>query len=161
MNWLPARASRTAGRRKLTFASLGEVMPDVKRLLAGHTVVGRWTLAQVCNHLATTIGFSLDGVPRKAPWLVRRTAGVFFRLLVLGRGWFPEGVTVPAVFLPQAVLEAADEVRALRDAIERFLSYRGELDEHPLLGRLSPGQWERFHCLHCAHHLSFAVPSLP
>jgi hypothetical protein len=36
--------------------------------------------------------------------------------------------------------------------------FSGRFDEHPLLGRLSPSQWERFHCLHCAHHLSFAVP---
>jgi hypothetical protein len=47
-----------AERRELTFASLDDVMPDVERLLAGHVTVGRWTLGQILNHLATATHLS-------------------------------------------------------------------------------------------------------
>jgi hypothetical protein len=51
-------------------------MPDVQRLLAGHRTVGRWSLAQICNHLAASITWSVEGFPdRPAPWLVRVTLG--------------------------------------------------------------------------------------
>jgi len=43
--------------------------------------------------------------------------------------------------------------------IGRFGASAAPLDEHPLLGRMTLVEWERFHCLHCAHHLSFVVPA--
>jgi len=45
----------TPGRRTLRYESLDEVMPDVERLLEGHTTVGTWSLAQICRHLATVM----------------------------------------------------------------------------------------------------------
>src|SRR5438874_987908 len=100
--WLPALRRRPApGRRVLAFACLGEVMPDVERLLVGHRTVGQWTLGQMCNHLATTIRLSMEGIPQKAPWLVRRTAGVLIRGAMLWRGRMPEAVGVPGVYLPR------------------------------------------------------------
>ena len=45
-------AAMTPGRRTLRYESLDEVMPDVERLLEGHTTVGNWTLAQICRALA-------------------------------------------------------------------------------------------------------------
>ena len=50
-----------ASRRALTFESLDRVMPDVDRLLEGHTTVGTWTLGQICNHLTRrSLGPSMD-----------------------------------------------------------------------------------------------------
>jgi hypothetical protein len=48
-------------RRQLAFASLDEVMPDVERLLTGHVTVGRWSLGQICNHLAAALRLTLRG----------------------------------------------------------------------------------------------------
>src|SRR5947209_7497277 len=108
MKWFPRLRKRsTPGRRRLVFASLDEVMADVERLLAGHTTVGRWTLGQACNHLALTIRGSMQGVPVKAPWLMRRTAGVFARWFMLRQGWMPEGIQVPTLYLPPPVFDAA------------------------------------------------------
>jgi hypothetical protein len=146
-------------RRKLLFASLEQVTPDVERLLAGHVTLGRWSLGQICNHLALALRLSMEGVPEKEPWLLRRTVGPLACRLSLWLHWIPEGVKVHAVYLPEHGLDACREAEALRTAIERYRSFTGRLDEHPLLGRMSPAQWERFHCLHCSHHLSFAVPT--
>lgn len=145
-------------RRALAFTSLDDVMPDVERLLAGHVTVGRWTLAQICHHLELALRLSMDGVPVKYPWPVRRLFGPLARQLMFWRGRIPEGVRVPGLYLPRPGLDAPREAGALRGTIDRFGSFVGRFDEHPLLGRLSPEQWRQFHCLHCAHHLSFALP---
>src|SRR5437588_10401093 len=115
---------RTA-RRKLRFASLAEVMPVVERLLAGHVTVGRWSLGQICNHLELAIRLSMDGVPVKFPWPVRRWFGPVARRLSFWLGWMPEGVPVPKVYLPRPGLDAAREPEALRTVIQRFASFTG------------------------------------
>src|SRR5688500_5529633 len=148
-----------AARRKLQFATLDEVMPDVERLLGGHVTVGQWTLGQILNHLATSIGMSMDGTPEKFSWPVRRMFGPVARQLSFALGWMPAQVRVQETYLPRAGLTADSEAETLRAAIARFEQFTGEFDEHPLLGRFSPDQWRRFHCLHCAHHLSFALPT--
>lgn len=145
-------------RRALSFASLADVTPDVERLLAGHVTVGRWSLGQICNHLALTINAPIDGCPVKFPWLVRRTFGAAARRLMFRWGWIPRGVRVPRTYLPRPGLDAAAEAEALRAAVGRFQIHVGPLDEHPLLGPMGKAGWERFHLLHCAHHLSFAIP---
>jgi hypothetical protein len=151
--------SSSATRRVLTFTSLGQVGPDVARLLEGHTTVGRWSLAQICNHLELAIRLSMDGVPVKGPWWMRRLLGPVALRFSLGLGWIPEGVRVPEIYLPPEKLDAHAEFRALEKAIERLETFAGQCDEHPLLGRLSLAAWKRFHCVHCAHHLSFAIPA--
>jgi hypothetical protein len=57
----------TPGRRTLGYESFEEVMPDVERLLPGHTTVGDWTLAQICRHLAIHLAHHLSfAVPAAA-----------------------------------------------------------------------------------------------
>ena len=56
----------TPGRRTLSYHSFDEVMPDVERLLAGHTTVGNWSLAQICRHLATVMRRVVD-LPASTP----------------------------------------------------------------------------------------------
>jgi hypothetical protein len=147
------------GRRPLRFARLDEVTPDVEGLLRGHVTVGRWSLGQMCNHLALCIRLSMDGFPTTAPWIVRKTVGVAFRQLMFRTGRIAEGVKVPRVYMPTPGLDASSESEALREQIARFRSFAGPLAAHPMFGRMTPEQWERFHCIHCAHHLSFAVPA--
>src|SRR5437870_105968 len=93
-------------RRRLRFASLGEVVPDVYYLLPGHTTVGRWSLGQILNHLELVIRLPMDGVPVKLPLPVRRVFGPVARRLAFGLGWHPAGVRVPALYLPWPGLDA-------------------------------------------------------
>jgi hypothetical protein len=46
---------KSAGRRQIVFHRLDEIMQDVERLLAGHSTIGRWTLAHILNHLTNSI----------------------------------------------------------------------------------------------------------
>ncbi len=145
-----------AERRDLTFASLDDVMPEVERLLSGHTTVGRWTLEQICNHLASALRLTMEDPPSPAePTREQRVA----RRLFFRSGRFPDGMEAPVYVLqPQPGLDAATESEALREAIARFASTTGPFPAHPILGPLTKVEWIRFHCLHCAHHLGFARP---
>ena len=69
-------------RRKLTFASLDEVVADAENLLAkGYEKAGNWDLAQVCGHLAEWMRFPSTGSRsrrsciRPMLWLMRVTVG--------------------------------------------------------------------------------------
>jgi hypothetical protein len=43
--------------------------------------------------------------------------------------------------------------------VQRFAAHAGPVADHPLAGKVSKEVWERFHRIHCAHHLSFTVPT--
>src|SRR5262245_15913860 len=126
-------------RRSLTFASLEEVMPDVDRLLRGHTTVGNWSLGQICNHLAQGINRTIDGFPKtaRAPWLIRKTVGGFLLRRMLRTGRFVEGMKAPAECQPAPGADARVEAEALRAALRRFAAHSGPLVEHPLDGAVS------------------------
>ena len=148
----------TTGRRPLQFATLAEVMPDVDRLLQGHRTVGRWSLAQICNHLAQTLIYSIEGFPDRAPWLLRRTFGAFAKRHVLATGVIREGGKLPERYLPRPGLDDRAEAEALRGALHLYSAHPGPLADHPLFGPLDRAEWTRIHCVHSAHHLSFAHP---
>ncbi len=143
-------------RRDLAFAGLDDVMPEVERLLAGHATVGRWSLAQICHHLATAIRLTLDSPVR--PLEPTREQEVARRRF-FDHGKFPEGLGAPLpVLVPPPDLDARAEADSLRSAIARFAASAGPWPAHPRLGQLTAEEWSRFHCMHCAHHLSFVVP---
>src|SRR4051812_1983004 len=152
-------STMTKGRRQLRFANLAQVTCDVERLLEnGHRPLGRWTLAQICNHLSESIRYSLDGFPgRRAPWPVRVTLGKLIRGVMLTTGRIKEGVPLAGVYQPDATLDAGEQLAILRETIERFES-ADVFKMHPLIGQMTRQQWEPFHCIHCAHHLSFVIP---
>ena len=148
-----------AGRRTLSFASLEEIMPDVDRLLEGdHATVGNWSLGQICNHLAGTFTASVDGVAFKAPWLVRKTIAPIFKKKLFQSGRMREGITIPEAALPKPGLDARGEAERLRAALQRYATHTGAVADHPFFGPLTRDEWTRIHCIHCAHHLSFALP---
>jgi Protein of unknown function (DUF1569) len=143
-------------RRRLAFASLDDVMPEVVRLLAGHVTLGSWSLGQICNHLATAIRLTLDGPPGPAgPSREQDVA----RRLFFRSDRFPDGRNAPLLLEPGPGLDAGAEAALLRAAIARCASSCGPFAAHPILGPLTKEEWTRFHCMHCAHHLEFALPS--
>jgi hypothetical protein len=150
-----------AARRPLSFASLDEVMPDVDRLLRGHTTVGNWSLGQICSHLAQGLHFTMDGFPRETrlPWILRQTVGRFILWRIMRSGRFFDGIRMPVKYEPVPGTDARAEAESLHAALRRFAAHTGPLVNHPLQGPLSRDVWERFHCIHCAHHLRFALPA--
>lgn len=148
-----------ADRRTLSFASLDRVMPEVDRLLdEGYSPSGNWTLGQMCHHLTKSIQGSVEGYGMNAPWLVRRTVGpiVLRRLLKTQR--MPAGLKTAKSILPRSDHDDRAEVEALRATIAYYITSSEPLAEHPFFGVLDRDTWTGLHCLHAAHHLSFALP---
>jgi hypothetical protein len=149
-----------AARRRLSFTSLDDVMPEVDRLLRGHVTVGNWSLGQICSHLAQAFRFTIDGFPpeTRLPWIVRATIGRFLLWRILRTGRFTEGMPMPTKYKPAPGTDAQTEAESLRAALKRFAAHAGPLADLPFRGPVSRDIWDRFHCIHCAHHLGFAVP---
>lgn len=147
-----------AERRTLTFATLDRVMPDVDHLLEGHETLGNWSLGQICNHLATVIAGSVDGFPFHAPWIYRKTLGAVQRRRVFKHAAMATGIPLPLEFCPKPGLDARAEAEALRATLRYYAGYQEPLVMHPFFGELTRDDWNRLHTIHCAHHLSFALP---
>ena len=150
------------GQRLLSFDRLDEVMPEVDRLLLGHLLVGGWTLGQILSHLGTAVGLCLEGDRISGEPVDPEMARVhavrrryFFR-----SSRFPEGQEIPhPSMLPDREADERAEAERLRSALARLEMSEGPFASHPILGALSKDEWTRFHRIHCAHHLGFALPT--
>src|SRR5207253_1437541 len=120
-----------ANRRELTFSSLDEVMPDVERLLAGHTTVGRWTLGQILHHLAKPVRYLVDAAASPVESTPEQEEA---RRRFFAASRFPEGTEAPTFLVPGANLDARKEAESLREVLERFASASGPFFAHPILG---------------------------
>jgi hypothetical protein len=148
-----------SARRNLSFDSLDRVMPDVDRLLEGHKTVGNWTLGQICNHLAGAVRFSVEGMPFRFPWIMRVAVAPMVKGSLFRTGKMREGIKLPARALPKPGLDDRAETEALRATLNYYAGVTEPLTDHPLFGTLTRDEWDRFHCIHCAHHLSFVLPA--
>ena len=151
-------------RRKLTFATLDDVVRDVENLLAkGYDRAGNWDLAQVCSHLAEWMRFPVEGFPkmplllRPLAWMMRATVGKKLRAKVLTQGFDAGGRTMPqTVFTPGGDPTAA--VAKLKEAAERFKAHAGPIHPSPLFGAMTKDEALQLQLKHCEHHLSFLIP---
>jgi hypothetical protein len=147
----------TPGRRELRFDSFDEVMPDVERLLEGHTTVGGWSLGQICRHLSTVARRVVD-MPASTPADPSQWVGEGRKRQVFETGRLPEGLPGPPEIMPPEGLDGRVEAEGLRLALAHFLASPGPAIPHRLFGPLSREEWHRVQLIHLAHHLSFAVP---
>jgi hypothetical protein len=145
------------GRRTLRYASLDEVMPDVERLLRGHTTVGQWSLAHICRHLATVLRRVVD-LPASTPHDPSQWVPEDRKRQVLDSGMLPEGLPGPPEIMPADTLGELEEAEGLRAAIAHYETSPGPVIPHRIFGPLSRDEWDRLQLIHLAHHLSFAMP---
>jgi hypothetical protein len=147
-------ATPATPRRNLDFSSLEEVLRDAENLCRGHVTLGNWTLGQIFHHLATAIRGSRRRRPDAATLPVDET----FRRQVFESRRFPEGVQAPhPKLVPPGDADMSVQLEALRQAIALWSVAAGPFPDHPFMGPLNKNEWTQFHCVHCAHHLSFVV----
>lgn len=122
---------------------------------------GAWNVAQVLNHAAQSVEYSLDGFPALKPELFRSTVGRLAFAVFDARGQMSHPLDQPIPGAPevpaQAPLDAA--VQRLLAAFDRFEAHTGALQPHFAYGLLDKPAYERAHLMHLANHWAEFVPA--
>lgn len=144
-------------------SAVGQAPPDV----IARPVDGRWSIAQILEHLTLTYVNSANGLEKaltlgtlkiRTPVLSQRLA----RVLVVDLGYFPR-VEAPETSRPTGRLPPEGSVAALRDALLRLDRTMAQIVErfgdqapvlnHPYFAAMSIAQWRKFHWRHAVHHM--------
>jgi hypothetical protein len=90
---------------------------------------------------------------------VRKTLGPVIKKKILKSGEIKEGMKTLESLAPKPDLDDRAEAEALRASIAYYLAHPLPRASHPFFGRMTAEEWDRLHCIHCAHHLSFVLPA--
>lgn len=115
-----------------------------------------WNPAQVFNHCAQSIDFSIDGYPElKATWF-RNSVGPAAFSVFASRGAMrhPLHQPIPGAPALDAPSEPALALARLQAAFSRFAAHAGALQPHFAYGQLSHAEYAQAHVLHLYNHLS-------
>jgi hypothetical protein len=136
------------------FADVASAMKAIEALAIGHKKSGAWSLAQMLNHAAQSVEYSLGGFPALKSGLFRATVGSAAFAVFESRGKMSHALDEPIPGAP-----ALDKDAALPAAIERalkglrdFEAHTGALMPHFAYGALDKGQYTRAHLMHLANH---------
>ncbi|MFO0874382.1 MAG: DUF1569 domain-containing protein [Phycisphaerales bacterium] len=147
------------GRRELSFDTLRAALRDAESFGAKgpSRTLGNWTAAQIVEHVAITIDFSVDGFPPEMrPGLPLRLLGRLMKKSFV-RNRMKPGFTLPRkmqAFLPSPDVSWGRAMDHLRRAIDRF-EKAGALSNSPFLGTMSREDWVNLHRHHAEMHFSF------
>lgn len=131
----------------------------------GSHLPGKWSAAEVLEHLYLTYTGTIKGFERVAAGLHSpskpKSARTAIRFVVLGLSHIPAGREAPPQTRPRGlptetlVADVGAKIAAMDEIItrcERALG-RGRLLDHSILGPLTAAQWRKFHLVHGRHHL--------
>jgi hypothetical protein len=159
----------TFTREKLRFENFDQVIDRLELLKSsGYTQLGKWTLAQNCEHLRDWLVFLMDGYPKpKFPGnivmaILRRTVGSGMLRKTLQTESMPDNTpTLKQTVHKGNQFDDASSVERLKDTLLRFKSFKGTYHPSPLFGQLDGPSGMKLQLVHCAHHLSFLKPNAP
>jgi Protein of unknown function (DUF1569) len=147
--------------QRALISAVGGMTPEQLR---GH-VPGKWSAAEVLEHLYLTYTGTIKGFervaagqhfPSKPTWRHRTR-----RFVVLTLSHIPAGREAPANTRPRGLApekiaaEIGVKIAEMDEVIarcERNLG-TGRLLDHPILGPLRAEQWRKFHLVHGLHHV--------
>src|SRR5215472_1916395 len=131
-----------------------------------HGPEGKWTAAQVLEHLFLTYTNTAKGLNRclakGAPLATRPTARHrVATLLTLTGGFVPKGRKSPERAVPQGlpteeiqrtIFAEINAMATKLDECERKFGTGTKLMDHPFLGPLTADEWRKLHWVHGRHH---------
>jgi hypothetical protein len=121
-----------------------------------------WNPAQVFNHCAQSIDYSIDGYPElKAAWF-RQSLGqaVFSVFASRGAMRHPLDQPIPGAPALTASSDPAVALARLQGALGRFAAHTGALQPHFAYGQLTHAEYAKAHVLHLYNHLSLITPAV-
>ncbi|HUQ49259.1 MAG TPA: DUF1569 domain-containing protein [Terriglobales bacterium] len=156
-------------------AHLEGALKEIESATAGMTEeqlqfhpAGKWSSAQVLEHLAITFELTAKGGARclaagknlgTNPSLKQN----LFQFIVTTLKHFPEGRKSPELVVPKDDVNGLATLSRIKANLMEMdkklgecrdkLGASGKLVDHPVLGPLSNSQWCRFHYVHTRHHM--------
>ncbi len=131
-----------------------------------HAPAGRWTVAQIVEHLAVSVDLVAQLFEERGELPLRRRHSrpheTVLRHLVLISGRIPRGLNAVAAAVPSdepepdmATAQFRMGVELMRHLAETWPSQVREsvFLRHPYLGDLNLPEWVRFHYVHSRHHM--------
>lgn len=139
------------------FSTLPAAIAAVQSLAAGHKSAGRWSLAQVLDHAAQSVEYSMTGYPQMKSRSFRATVGAAAFAWFDARGEMTHTLdeAIPGAPALHDRLPAA--IGRLVAALRRFDTHTGPLQPHFAYGALDKAQYTRAHLMHLANHWSDIV----
>ena len=150
----------TMRRRPLDLQDADAVIAEIRRLQAGgYTMLGRWNLAQMCEHFTGTLRVGLEGHERPLPVIVRRLLGATMIPRVIRTRRMMSGVPAPRELIPTSP-SGPDDPAMIDTCIATLERARDatSIPPHPM-AEMTIDQWKQLNWVHCSHHLSFLIPN--
>ncbi|WP_236247375.1 DUF1569 domain-containing protein [Pseudomonas tohonis] len=136
-------------------------LADAQRVLAGLAdralvSVRGWSPAEVFNHCAQSIEYSMSGYPVLKPAWFRGSVGPLAFGVFATRGAMRHALdeAIPGAQPLDQPASQAQALARLQRAFADFASYRGELKPHFAYGALDPADYARAHVMHLYDHLN-------
>ena len=148
-------------RRRLDFRSWEDLLADADDLAQrGYDRAGKWSLAQVLDHVGAGLRVALTGSTKRLPWVMRMSARSFALPIMRAWRWIPAGIPAPKWWQPQVPADADDgaAVTRFRAEVEAFLAHTGPYQPHPAFDRIDRESYADLMLIHASHHLGFLVP---
>lgn len=128
---------------------------------------GKWSVAQVLEHLYLTYTGTVKGCERtlasSSSLATPQSAQQRLKTMVIvSLGYYPRGIEAPRQVRPkgipvdQVVSDIQRQITLMDDSLklcEQKLGKDNKLFNHPVLGALTGEQWRKFHWLHGRHHV--------
>jgi len=154
--------SENPRRRELRLDNFEVVLAEVDHLRdVGYHQVGRWSLGQMCEHLAEFMRQSREGFVDPAPAYMP-VVGPMMRLMFLGKILKGEPIKMRTPtsksLLPSEWIDDEKTIDKFHTEVDRINLPEATFVPSPVFGKLTPDQWRQVHLWHCQHHLSFLVP---
>ncbi|MDO9624125.1 MAG: DUF1569 domain-containing protein [Pseudomonas sp.] len=115
-----------------------------------------WSPAEVFNHCAQSIEYSISGYPElKSAWFRHSVGPLAFSVFVArGAMRHPLDEVIPGAALLSEPASQVLALQRLQQAFADFASHQGELQPHFAYGSLSHADYAQAHVLHLYNHLS-------
>ena len=119
-----------------------------------------WSPAEVFNHCAQSIEYSISGYPELKPAWFRNSIGPLAFSVFSARGAMrhPLDEAIPGAATLNMPATQAQALQRLQQAFADFAAYQGELQPHFAYGALSHAEYAQAHVLHLYNHLSLIQP---
>jgi hypothetical protein len=140
------------GTDHLTIASTIQKLDSLKdrKIISS----GQWNTAQVFNHLAQSIEYSITGYPQHKSDLFKNTLGSMAFSVFSTRGKMSHSLSevIPGAPLIKTEEDSFMALMRLKQSLIDFENYSGELKPHFAYGQLSKIQYSYAHIMHINNH---------